>query len=171
MSVVAAILYGAVNETGIEWIVGAFPFVFYAFVPGMLLAVIEVRDPAMFARLSAPWVAVVGAGAILVQTLLHGFPIALAAGIGTPLLIGSMASMRVPFPRALAFAGGASYAMYLWHKDLFISFGALGLVIALVGAAASWAIVERPVLAVAHLVAGRRRVVVDPAIAVATATP
>jgi peptidoglycan/LPS O-acetylase OafA/YrhL len=170
LSVIASIVYGVANNTQIEWIVGAFPFVFYGFVPGMLLAVVEVRDPEMFKRLSATWVAVVGAGAILVQLLMHGSPVALAAGIGTPLLIGWLSTVKFPFPRALAFAGGASYAMYLWHKDLFISFGAAGLVVALVGSALSWALVERPVLAVAHFVA-RRRHIPEQAIAVTPAIP
>ena len=157
LSVVASVLYGAVDNGSIAWIIGAFPFVFYAFVPGMLLAVVEVRDPAMFKQLGAPWVAVVGAGAILAQTLMHSFPVALATGIGTPLLIGWLSKVRVPFGRALAFTGGASYAMYLWHKDLFISFGPGGLVIAAIGAGASWALVERPILELAHAVAARRR--------------
>jgi peptidoglycan/LPS O-acetylase OafA/YrhL len=156
-SVVASVFYGAVDQTGIEWVVGSFPFVLYAFVPGMLLAVIEVRDPRLFRQFSAPWVAVVGIGAVVVQTQLHNFPVALAAAIGTPLLIGWLASVRVPFARALGFAGGASYAMYLWHKDLFFTFGVFGLVIAAVGAAASWALVERPVLEFAHGVVARRR--------------
>ena len=47
--------------------------------------------------------------------------------------------------------------MYLWHRDLFIAFGAFGVVIAAVGAAASWALVERPILAWAHRVSAARR--------------
>jgi len=49
-----------------------------------------------------------------------------------------------------------SYATYLWHKDLLIAFGPVGLLIALAGAAASWALLERPILAQAHRVAGTR---------------
>jgi peptidoglycan/LPS O-acetylase OafA/YrhL len=157
VSVVASAVYGVVDRPGIEWIIGAFPLVFYAFVPGMLLAVIEVRDPAVFRRFSAPWVGVAGVAAITIGTLLHNFPVALGAGIGTFLLMGWLASVRLPFGRALAFAGGASYAMYLWHKDLFITFGGIGLLVAVIGAAASWAMVERPILELAHAVAAKRR--------------
>jgi peptidoglycan/LPS O-acetylase OafA/YrhL len=157
LSVVASVGYGVANRPGIEWIVGAFPFVFYAFVPGMLLAVIEVRDPALFRRFATPWVAAAGVVAITIQTQVHNFPIALGAGIGTALLIGWLGSVRLPFGRALAFAGGASYAMYLWHKDLFLAFGGVGLLIALVGAAASWGLVERPILTFAQAVAARTR--------------
>ena len=155
-SVVAATLYARVYEPGIAWVIGAFPFVLWAFIPGMLLAVVEARDPRLFQALSARWVAVMGVGALFVQTQLHYFPVALAAGFGTPLLIGWLSSVRVPYARLLTFSGGASYAMYLWHKDLFLSFGVLGLFIAAAGAAASWAFVERPILGMAHGVAARR---------------
>jgi peptidoglycan/LPS O-acetylase OafA/YrhL len=153
-SLVYLMSYGADNM----WLLGAFPFVAYAFVPGMLLAVVEIRRPALFRRLSAPWVPIVGLAGILVETQLRGWPIALGAGIGTPLLMGWLLSLRLPFARALSFGGGASYALYLWHKDLFISFGAAGLLIALAGSALSWALVERPILERAHAIAARRRV-------------
>jgi peptidoglycan/LPS O-acetylase OafA/YrhL len=157
LSVVANLVYFATIAPVAAWFIGAFPIVLYAFVPGMLLAVIEVRDPALFRRFASPFVAVAGVAAVAIQTLVHGgFPIALGPGIGAVLLIGWLSSVRVPFPRALAFAGGASYGMYLWHKDLFVTFGVGGLLIALIGAAASWALVERPILHVAHGLAERR---------------
>jgi peptidoglycan/LPS O-acetylase OafA/YrhL len=157
-SVVAATVYARVYQPGIAWVVGGFPFVLWAFIPGMLLAVVEARDPRLFKALSARWVAVMGVGALFVQTQLHNFPVALAAGFGTPLLIGWLSGVRVPYARLLTFSGGASYAMYLWHKDLFLSFGVLGLLIAAAGAAASWAFVERPILGIAHGVTARRRI-------------
>ena len=40
--------------------------------------------------------------------------------------MGWLLHHRVPGTRALAFLGGASYAMYLWHRDLMISFGVVG---------------------------------------------
>jgi peptidoglycan/LPS O-acetylase OafA/YrhL len=65
---------------------------------------------------------------------------------------------RLPGARLLAFAGGASYALYLWHKDLFIAFGpATGLVIAVVASAASWGLVERPILARIHALTAHRK--------------
>jgi peptidoglycan/LPS O-acetylase OafA/YrhL len=53
--------------------------------------------------------------------------------------------------------------MYLWHQDMLESFGLLGLLIAVAGAAASWAFVERPILHLAHrIAAGWRPVVPSP---------
>jgi len=49
-----------------------------------------------------------------------------------------------------------SYALYLWHRDVFIAFGTIGLPIALIGSAASWMLVERPILAWAHRITRRR---------------
>jgi peptidoglycan/LPS O-acetylase OafA/YrhL len=155
-SVVANLFYFATIQPINAWFIGAFPIVLYAFVPGMLLAVIEIRDPALFRRFASPWVAVAGVAAVVFQTQLHGgFPIAIGPGIGAVLLIGWLAGVRVPFARGFAFAGGASYAMYLWHKDLFVAFGVVGLLIAVAGAAASWAFVERPMLEAAHRIGAR----------------
>lgn len=158
VSVVANLVYAATFEPINAWFVGAFPIVFYAFVPGMLLAVIDVRDPALFRRFASPLVAVGGLVAVASQMLVHGgFPIALGPGVGAVLLIGWLASVKVPFARPLAFAGGASYALYLWHKDMFLSFGVVGLVVAIAGAAASWMLVERPMLNWAHAIARMQR--------------
>ena len=157
-SVVANLVYFASYRPGNAWFIGAFPIVFFAFVPGMLLAVIEARDPSLFRRFASPWIAVAGVLAVVVQTQLPGgFPIPIGPGVGAVLLIGWLAGVRVPFARGLAFAGGASYAMYLWHKDLFLAFGVAGLLFSIAGSAASWGFVERPILDVAHRVGARWR--------------
>jgi peptidoglycan/LPS O-acetylase OafA/YrhL len=146
-----------------QWLFRTFPFVLYAFVPGMVLAVVEIRHPSAFRRLAAPWVPLAGVGLLLAQiwTQIGTFTV-LGTAIGAALLIGWLRSVHVPFARALAFAGGASYALYLWHQDMIESFGLLGVLIAVAGAAASWAFIERPVLELAHRVAATwRRPVID----------
>ena len=125
---------------------------FYAFVPGMVLAVLERTRPVAFARLASWPVAAAGAGLVALGTIGHTFPLAIGPTFGGALLMGWLLQHRVPGAGPLAFLGGMSYAAYLWHKDLLIAFGPAGLAIALVGAAASWALIERPVLAWAHRV-------------------
>jgi peptidoglycan/LPS O-acetylase OafA/YrhL len=140
-------------------LVGTYPLVFYAFVPGMLLAVLEVRHPIRFHWLRrAPYlalgVALVGLGAVTNVF----FPIALTTCLGSVLLIAWLRHHPLPGARALAFGGGASYALYLWHKDMLIEFGpATGLVLVLIASGLSWLLVERPILARVHALAARRR--------------
>jgi peptidoglycan/LPS O-acetylase OafA/YrhL len=132
------------------WLLSSFPCVLYAFVPGMALAQLERTEPAIFARLSSwPWL-VLAVIYLIVGMLTSGLPVAAGPILGAALLIGWSLHRAVPGARALAFLGGMSYAAYLWHKDLIVAFGPIGAVLALVVAAASWAIVERPILARAH---------------------
>ena len=140
------------------WITGAYPLVFYAFVPGMLLAVLEVRHPQTFARLAAWPAALAGVALLVAGALTTVLPVSLFTAIGTALLMGWILHRAVPGAPALGFVGGASYALYLWHKDAFLAFGPLlGIVIALMGSGLSWALVERPILARTHAVVARRR--------------
>ena len=155
-SIALAVLLRATLSSSTEWLIGSYPVVVYAFVPGMLLAVVERRFAGSFRRLASwPFLAV-GAVLVAVGCVTSSLPVALGAGIGTPLLMGWLLQHRVPGATLLAFLGGASYAMYLWHKDVFLAFGIVGLPIALVAAAASWALVERPILGWAHAIARPR---------------
>jgi peptidoglycan/LPS O-acetylase OafA/YrhL len=137
---------------------GFFPAVFYAFVPGMLLAILEVRHYATFVQLRAPLYLMLGTVLAVLGTLLHELPIAIGVGLGAPFLIGGLAQRQLPAARLLAFTGGASYALYLWHKDLLIAFGVAGLQIALAASGLSWALVEAPVLRLGHRLAASIRV-------------
>lgn len=140
------------------WMIGTYPLVFNAFVPGMLLAVLEVRRPATFARLAGLPYLLVGIAYLVLGALTTILPVALPTGIGTALVMAWLLQHRVPGARPLAFVGGASYALYLWHKDLFIAFGPwVGLAIAVAASAASWAFVERPILARIHAFTALRR--------------
>jgi peptidoglycan/LPS O-acetylase OafA/YrhL len=173
MSLSLALFHRLVLNESNLWLVGSFPVVAYAFVPGMLLAVIEIKHPAVFARLRSPAVLALGAVLVVIGCLHMADPLAIPTGIGTALVMGWLLHHRVPGARPLAFLGGASYAMYLWHRDLIIAFGVFGVVIAAVGSALSWAIVEKPILDRAHRVAAslRRKPTVDPLIVGSSATP
>jgi peptidoglycan/LPS O-acetylase OafA/YrhL len=141
------------------WLIGSFPVVAYAFIPGMVLAVVENKHAAAFRRFAGfAWLAL-GTVLIVVGCLQLADPIALPTGVGAALAMGWLLQHRVPGARVLAFAGGASYALYLWHRDLFIAFGLAGLPLAIGGSFLSWAIVERPILDWAHRLASRWRVV------------
>jgi peptidoglycan/LPS O-acetylase OafA/YrhL len=155
-SIVAAIVFAVSVSSSTEWLTGTYPFMFYAFAPGMLLAVLERTQPAVFARL-AGW-PVLAFGAVLLGwgTLEHAAIIGYGPTIGAALLMGWLLQHPVPGAAPLAFLGGMSYALYLWHRDLFIAFGTIGVPIALIGAAASWMLVERPILAWAHRLTRRR---------------
>ncbi len=140
------------------WLIGTYPLVFSAFVPGMLLAVLEVRHPRRFRELRGAPILASGVLLIVFGALTSTLPISLSTGIGTALVMAWLLQHPLPFARALGFVGGASYALYLWHKDAFIAFGPLlGLVIAVIASGVSWALVERPILARVHAIDARRR--------------
>ena len=151
------IVYRATMAQATEWLHGSYPTVFYAFVPGMLLAVLEVRRPDVFRRLANPIYLVLGVLCLALGSVSTILPIPFGTLAGTPLVMGWLLHHRLPFARALAFGGGASYALYLWHKDLLIAFGLPGIALAFAGAALSWHFVERPILARAHELADRWR--------------
>jgi peptidoglycan/LPS O-acetylase OafA/YrhL len=132
------------------WLNDSFPFVFYAFVPGMLVAALEVRRPNTFRTLGDGRALAVGIMLIGIGAISSWLPIKIATLAGAPLVVGWLLNHRVPATRALVFGGGASYALYLWNYDLYFRFGPLGVVIAVIGSALSWAIVERPILNWAH---------------------
>jgi peptidoglycan/LPS O-acetylase OafA/YrhL len=169
-SVVLAVTHRATVNVGTEWLFGTFPLAFYAFVPGMLLAVLEVRRPDAFRAMGSPAFLASGLVCLIAGALTSNLPVAIGTVVGTPMLMGWLLQRRLPGVRFLTFAGGASYALYLWHKDLLVAFGPAGLAIVLVGSALSWALVERPILARAHWLAdtwrarrGLERVVPQPA--------
>jgi peptidoglycan/LPS O-acetylase OafA/YrhL len=155
-SMIAAVVLRLNLSTSTEWLIGTYPVVFYAFVPGMLLAVLERSHPELFAGLAAWPVLAFGIAFLVVGCITDPLPIAIGPGIAALLLMGWLLQHRVPGARTLVFLGGMSYATYLWHKDLLLAFGSIGLLVALVGAAASWALIERPILNWAHVIAKGR---------------
>jgi peptidoglycan/LPS O-acetylase OafA/YrhL len=136
------------------WLAGTLPFVFYAFVPGMAVAHLQHGWPGAFRRLGRSAYLAMGVLFVLLGTLVSLVPGSIAVGIGSALLIAGL--VQRPVTRGatvLAFLGGASYALYLWHWDLLNRFGAAGLPIALAGSAISWWAIECPILERAHRLA------------------
>jgi peptidoglycan/LPS O-acetylase OafA/YrhL len=162
LSIALALGHRLVLSDANIWLHGSFPIVAYAFAPGMILAVVEVKHRGAFLRLGHSLGLILGIALVILGCLHMADPLAIPTGVGTALMIGWLLQHRIPGARPLAFLGGASYALYLWHRDLLIAFAIPGLVIAAIGAAASWAIVERPILDWAHRVAaGWRRTTPD----------
>ena len=157
-SMAVSAVYQTTPRDATMWLNDAYPLVFYAFVPGMLLAVLEVRRPAWFAELAKPRYLVMGLLFLAVGMLTSALPIDVATLFGAPLTMAWVLHHRVRGARVLAFAGGASYALYLWNYDMIRMFGLAGVAIALVGAALSWSLVERPILYWAHRRAAAWRV-------------
>jgi peptidoglycan/LPS O-acetylase OafA/YrhL len=127
------------------------PFMLWAFVPGMAVALLEDRMKAQ------PIVVLVVGVAILALGTAMGpwASVDLASGLGAGLIVAFAARARIR-SRALALVASAgaalSYSVYLWHADVLHAFD-LGpaLVLTLVAATVSYLAVERPMI-----LAGRR---------------
>jgi peptidoglycan/LPS O-acetylase OafA/YrhL len=156
-SVVLALVHRLVLDDGNHWLLGSLPLVAYAFVPGMILAVIEVKHPSLFQRLGGHASMAIGVVLLVVGCLHLADPLAIPTAIGTALVMAWLVVHRIPGARLLAFLSGASYAMYLWHRDLLLEFGVAGVLIATIGSMVSWAFVERPILDWGHRIAARLR--------------
>ena len=102
----AAVALRATLSAGNEWLIGSYLVVVYAFVPGMILAVIEQKRPAAFRRLAVWPVAALGAVLLALGTIAHVIPLAVAPDRRWRLLMGWLLQHRVPAARALAFLGG-----------------------------------------------------------------
>ena len=156
-SIVLAILHRLVLTDANIWLLGSLPLVAYAFIPGMILAVIEVKHASLFRRLGGHLPMVIGTALIVVGCLHLADPIAIPTVIGTALVMAWLVQHNVRGARLLAFLSGASYAMYLWHRDLLLEFGVAGVLIAAIGSMISWAFIERPILDWGHRIAARLR--------------
>jgi peptidoglycan/LPS O-acetylase OafA/YrhL len=157
LSIVASLIQRYTATPANVFFVDVYPLVFFGFVPGMLLAVLEVSRPEAFRELARARYLVLGLFLIALGCVTAVYPLPIGAMFGTPLAAGWLLNHRLPGSRALIFVGGASYSLYLLHSDLIWEFGPVGALIAIVGACLSWALVERPILDMAQRVASRWR--------------
>lgn len=146
----------------------SFPSTFYGFVPGMILAILEVRWKGALPRLmtglvanSDAWVA---ASVILWLVIFWRYSLVLLTAPASFLLVGacvlplgSKNSLKVLDWRPLALVGVASYSLYLWHVPIIEHLaphaprGTIGLLVialplCLAVAAISYGLVERTAL-------------------------
>jgi peptidoglycan/LPS O-acetylase OafA/YrhL len=154
-----------------------FPFMFWAFVPGMLVAIVGVRRPDLVARVrprrTLPLAVALIAGGLALNVV-HAD---LLTATGTALVIavalhaGAHTTERTQTlgrPLALLATAGAalSYSFYLWHLDVIRAFQRVQLsgwalaLAALVAtgaiAALSYVFVERPAIRLARRLTARR---------------
>jgi peptidoglycan/LPS O-acetylase OafA/YrhL len=141
------------------WILSLYPLMFWAFVPGMLTAVLE---RAGWLRRELLVVGAIAFGALGLGTVLPQDMGAWAIAGGC--LIGLLLSVRrVP---GSSTAADLSYGVYLWHDPLIGAFGPIvGGAGALAAAAVSWRFVESPAIELGRRISRRavirRRVETD----------
>jgi peptidoglycan/LPS O-acetylase OafA/YrhL len=141
------------------WLALQYPFMFWAFVPGMLLALVAVRRPDALRQLGSRPMALAGVAMFLVGLWTHPGYGNLLTVIGSFLIV-TAAIVHRPAGRIVVVlaTGGAtlSYAFYLWHYDVIKwleregltgwGLGGAALLVVVLVSAASWLLVERPAL-------------------------
>jgi len=133
-----------------------FPFMAWAFVPGMALAYLSVHRPAAIRPMAHPAVLLAGVGCVTLGMYV-GFwtSVDVISAAGALLLVGWTIA-RQPNLRWVAAAGASlSYGFYLWHEEILwalrgqLSGLAMAVVVLLAGiavAGASFVLIERPAL-------------------------
>jgi len=149
-------------------VVDLYPFMLWAFVPGMVLAIVEARG----FRLGHPVVLAAGLGLVAWGIGAHLQRLDIPTAIGAMLIIGWSLTRDLPATVArLATALGAiSFGLYLWHFDTLqwvsrqgldpMAATIVGLTLSVAVAVASYLIVERPAIGLARaLTSPSRRLV------------
>jgi peptidoglycan/LPS O-acetylase OafA/YrhL len=138
-----------------------YPAMFWAFAPGMLVAILEHRS----SRLGRPWVLVAGIAFLFVGTGSWWASTDVASGLGSFSVVAWAVARQPRLGRLapLATAGAAiTYSMYLWHIDLIRSIGdGPFMVVVLVSlAGVVYLGIERPVMRAARRSSGRQHATV-----------
>ncbi len=126
-------------------ILASLPFLFWLFVPGVVVARANVAPPFWLGiGLIAAALVVGPAKLVLPESALQTFIMFGAASFGAAIVIA--AAPNVPGARFWAAAAAISYSVYLWHIDLVARWQVAGALIAIVVASAVYRVVERPVM-------------------------
>ena len=125
-----------------------YPFMIWAFIPGMLAALVEDRGMRWPGH---PMILVAGLGLLAIGTAAPWFSVDLASGLGAGLLVSWCVTRRPSLGAAgrLAAVGAAlTYSAYLWHVDLIrvTSSVPVALIATVVIAGLIYVLVERPLM-------------------------
>jgi peptidoglycan/LPS O-acetylase OafA/YrhL len=154
LAIVAAVVLDPVPDR--RMVTTLYPFMVWAFVPGMLVALWADRP-----QLRSPFVLVAGIVLLILGTTAPWASIDLPSAFGAFLVVGWVVAVAPDLRRLTspAAAGAAiSYSVYLWHGDLLASFdplAALALTIAV--ATLIYVVVERPSIDLGRALIGRQR--------------
>jgi len=145
------------NEGNALYFSRTFPLLFWTFVPGMAIAVLEVHRYDILAAADHRVVPIVGIGAVWLGLVSGLNPwVNIPVVLGTAALVAWIVIAEPRMPRAVAAAGAISYGFYLWQYDMIEALAARGvagpmLVLLAVAAttalaAVSYLVIERPAI-------------------------
>lgn len=154
LAIVAAVILDPVPDR--RMVTTLYPFMVWAFVPGMLVALWADRP-----QLRSPLVLVAGIALLIVGTTAPWASIDLPSAFGAFLVVGWVVAVAPDLRRLTspAAAGAAiSYSVYLWHGDLLASFEPLAaLALTTTISTLIYVVVERPSIRLGRALMGRPR--------------
>jgi peptidoglycan/LPS O-acetylase OafA/YrhL len=138
-------------------VTSTYPAMLWAFIPGMLLALLPNGDQ----RFARPWFLVGGIVLLAIGTASPWASLDVPSALGSFLLVAWTIARRPSLgPAAILASVGAAltYSVYLWHVDVIRAFGGgLPSVVACAGiATVVYVVIERPVLRIARSRTPRR---------------
>lgn len=128
-------------------VTSTYPAMFWAFAPGMLLALRSDDDH----RFASPWFLVAGIAMLVAGTFSPWASVDVPSALGSFFVVAWTVSRRPdlgPFAPLAAAGAAITYSMYLWHVDVIRTFGG-GLTSVVVGVAIAgtiYLVIERPIL-------------------------
>jgi acetyltransferase len=154
LAIVTAVVLDPVPDR--RMVTTLYPFMVWAFVPGMLVALWADRP-----LLRSPLVLMAGIVLLIIGTTAPWASIDLPSAFGAFLVVGWVVAVAPDLRRlrSPAAAGAAiSYSVYLWHGDLLASFDPLAaLALTIAAAALIYVVVERPSIDLGRALMGRQQ--------------
>jgi peptidoglycan/LPS O-acetylase OafA/YrhL len=142
-----------------------FPAWLWAFVPGMVLAELDVARPDLVRRLGGLPLLAVGVAMVAGSVIVDIRYLDLPAAIGSAIVLARLLQVRVAGAVAVvaAGAGAISYSVYLWHAFVIDNLArpstwpaqALALAVTVAMAALIYVVVERPAMGLGRAISAR----------------